>query len=155
MRRLLALLVLVPFATMVVLSCDDPPTAPEQAQAATTPQESSTPQAAKKPPFEAPAVLSGAVIVKQTVSITGTGMGWPKVYCPEGKFPVSGGFNMYDFGDLMFGDWRLIANGPITTSSGSGWVVGIQMLCENPCSGTEDDFTLEIYAACVDADFAD
>ena len=100
MRKLLALLVLVPFAAAVVLSCDDHPTAPEEAQAATTLQEASTPQALKQPPWGAPAVLSGAVIVQTTVQFLGSGMSWPKVYCPDGKFPVSGGFHMYDFGDL-------------------------------------------------------
>jgi hypothetical protein len=35
MRKLLALLVLVPFAAVLVLSCDEHPTAPEDARAAT------------------------------------------------------------------------------------------------------------------------
>lgn len=136
-----------------MLSCDDPPTAPEEAQAATTAQETSTPQAAKELPWQAPAPLSGAIFVERTLELSAEGNTWPGVYCPDGTIPVSGGYHMFDFIDPMFDEWRLTANGPIRIPAGQGWVVGIQKLC-GECFGDGDEFTLTIWAACVDADFA-
>ena len=95
MRKLLALLVLVPFAVVLVLSCDGHPTAPEDAQAATTVQESSAPQAAAKAPTLPTAVmLSGVEIAAWASGVTTSSRAAAVADCPEGEWPISGGWRV-------------------------------------------------------------
>ena len=142
MRKVLTLLVLVPFATVVVLSCDDHPTAPEEVQAATTVQESSAPQASKQPPtLPMPVVLSGwtlAVADEQTWIPDGA-LGASTAWCPEGKIPVAGGFA------ASAGNWTLVDNRPTynNATQQAGWKTSIR---------NDDDGSLPLrtYASCVD-----
>ena len=90
MRKFLGLLMLVPFAAILVLSCDEHPTAPENAQAATTALESSTPLATKAPPLPVPVLLND-VSFENTVEVIGPGLHERVVSCPEGTVPLSGG----------------------------------------------------------------
>ena len=93
MRKLLALLVLVPFAAAVVLSCDDHPTAPEEVQAATTAQEASTPQASTKAPtLPTPVVLADFTLATAPGTVLGAGETEETVIlCPSGFVPIDGG----------------------------------------------------------------
>jgi hypothetical protein len=102
MRKLLGLLMLVPFAAILVLSCDEHPTAPENAQAATTVQESSTPQATKAPRLPTPVALSGYTVqVSPVLAICPSGSDncCAGNMCPAGKVLIAGGFetNTPDF----------------------------------------------------------
>ena len=147
MQKLLAMLVLVPFAAVVVLSCDDHPTAPEGAQAATTVQEASTPQAAKQPPTLPMAVrLSGVEFVQGTtnsqVSIGYTAGSF--AMCPSGKVPLSGGY-WASPGDP---NSRYIVNisQPYKSGSEIGWLASAMLTAGSGVSVTA-------YALCVDGDF--
>jgi hypothetical protein len=93
MRKLLALLVLVPFAAVAVLSCDDHPTAPEEAQPATTLQESSAPQAAAKAPtLPTPVMLSDFTLATTPGTALGAGaIDETVILCPSGFVPIDAG----------------------------------------------------------------
>jgi hypothetical protein len=95
MRKLLGLLMLIPFAAVLVLSCDEHPTAPEEARAATTVQESSAPQAAAKAPtLPTAVVLSGAEIAVWASGLTSYSRATAVADCSEGKWPISGGWRV-------------------------------------------------------------
>ncbi len=123
MRKLLALFVLVPFAAVFVLSCDDPPTAPEQAEAATTVQESPTPQASRQPPaLPMPVRLSGWVRSYDDVNEIAPGMpGFSLALCPSGTVAITGGFDTAGTTDFV-----LKRSNPDTSIDGQpGWMVAV------------------------------
>ena len=138
MRKLLALLVLVPFAAVLVLSCDEHPTAPENAQAATTVQESSTPQAMKAPPLPTP-VLLNVVSFESTVEVIGPGLHERVVYCPEGTVPLSGGVACTTGG---------VIQGSQPSASGGEQPYGWAGACENETTGS---IGIVVSAICVSA----
>jgi hypothetical protein len=145
MRKLLALLILVPFAAVVVLSCDDHPTAPEEAQAATTVQESSTPQAAAKAPtLPTPVVLSGAEVITGPYAAT-SNLGetvYSYAACPDGKIPLSGGYMVNADPDTE--DFLVMQNTARRVVSTTGWSTGIKL--------TAGSFLgIASYAVCIDA----
>jgi hypothetical protein len=115
MRKLLALLVLLPFAAVAVLSCDDSPTAPEEASAATTIQESSTPQASRQPPaLPMPVVLSAVELVFGTPAVAYEPGDFAESFaqCPMGKAPLTCGYST----SLSGGSTFLVAfQGPTAT----------------------------------------
>lgn len=96
MRKLLATLVLIPFAAAVFLSCDDQPAGIEEAHSETTVQESSTPQAAKVPTFPTPVTLAGYYTVFSTVAVDPGETKGTRAWCPLGKVPIAGGFDCMD-----------------------------------------------------------
>ncbi len=139
MRKLLALL--VPFAAVVVLSCDDPPTAPEEAQAATTVQESSTPQMARVPALPTPVVLAGAEVAGYAAGFTSSSRSSATVDCPLGKWPITGGWRVLGGENSTF---AVQASSPISGGSDRGsWLVE---LLRTEGSGEWDLIT---YAVCV------
>ena len=140
MRRLLALLVLVPFAAVVVLSCDDHPTAPEEVQAATTVQESSAPQAAVKPPaLPTPVLLAGLSFTKATITATAGQSATFRINCPPGKAPITGGL---DCRDAVYG-----GSGPEVDPGSGGVEYGWRGTCRNE---TDADVVVQISVMCVD-----
>ncbi len=97
MRKLFGLLLSVPFAAILVLSCDDHPTAPDQAQTTTTVQEWSAPQAATRAPTLPTAVkLSGVEVAAWASGVTTSSRATAVADCPEGKWPISGGWRVLD-----------------------------------------------------------
>jgi hypothetical protein len=136
MRKLLALLVLVPFAAVLVLSCDEHPTAPEDARAATIVQESSAPLAAQPPALPIGVTLSSWTLVEETVVIPDSDVGSVFAACPAGMAPVTGGFECET-------SYELLANRPAMQNGKAGWYAFIYNLGE----GTDQDLTA--YAACV------
>lgn len=143
MRKPIALLVLVPFAAVLVLSCDDHPTAPEEAQAATTVPETSAPQATRIPALPTPVRLSGVVEVGATLGTVATGSINAYAACPEGKWPISGGFDI----DPVTNGYRVVANRPGPSPYGpnaGAWIVTAVR------ESGDADWTLEAWAICVD-----
>jgi hypothetical protein len=123
MRRLLALLVLVPFAAVVVLSCDDHPTAPEEVQAATTVLESSAPQAAAKAPtLPTPVMLSGWIrtYADEGNPIAPGDPGFSLARCPSGTVAITGGFDTVGSSDFV-----LMRSNPEWVDGQSGWFMGV------------------------------
>ena len=144
MRKLLALLVLVPFAAVVVLSCDDHPTAPEEVQAATTAQESSAPQATRVPPLPTPVVLSGAEVITGPYAYT-SDLGatvFSYATCSDGKIPLSGGYMVN--ANPGTEDFLVMQNTARRSALTTGWSAGIKL--------TAGSFLgIASYAVCVDA----
>jgi hypothetical protein len=133
---MLGLLLIVPFAVILVLSCDDHPTAPRDAQAATTVQESSTPLATKPPALPIGVTLSSWTLVEETVVIPESDVGSVFAACPAGMAPVTGGFECET-------SYELLANRPAMQNGRAGWYVFMY----NQGEGTDQDLTA--YAACV------
>ena len=103
MRKLLGLLMILPFGAILVLSCDGQPTAPENAQAATTVQESSARQAAAKAPtLPAAVMLSGVEIAAWASGMTSYSRAIAVADCSEGKWPISGGWRVVGGESSMF-----------------------------------------------------
>ena len=142
MRRFLGLLMLVPFAVILVLSCDKNPTAPENAQAATAVQESSTPQADKPPTLPLGISLGSWTLVQETVVIPEYDSGAVFVACPSGTAPVTGGFE-------NVGTFELYANRPAMQNGEAGWYVFL----DNQGEGVVQELTA--YAACVAANIVE
>lgn len=140
-RKLPALLLLVPFGAVLVFGCDEVPTEPETAVAATTVQESSTPQAARVPGLPTPVKLSGLTLVRASVSIAAGGGDNVAASCPEGKYPVTGGVSY----PLM----ELGASFPVNlTNTEWGW----WGFCFNRDTVAHD---CTVFAVCVDASLGD
>ena len=138
MRKFLGLLMLVPFAAILVLSCDEHPTSPENAQAATTLHEASTPQADKPPTLPVGVSLGSWTLVQETVVIPEYDVGAVFVACPAGTAPVTGGFE-------NDGTFELYANRPAMQNGNAGWYVYLG----NKGEGVIQQLTA--YAACVAA----
>ena len=141
MRKLLALLVLVPFVAVAVLSCDDHPTSPEEAQAATTALAAQTTREAKGPPSPPAVPLSDYSWVSYVGSSTATAFG-TTVRCPEGTNSIAGG-------GICFPPARYIGDMPTKIGAGPpappfGWVVW----CENP---TGAEVSAHVSAVCVES----
>ncbi len=146
MRKFLGLLMLVPFAAILVLSCDDHPTAPEEVQAATTVQESSTPQATKAPPLPTPVVLADWHVTTGNGKISANSWGPVFAYCPDGTFPIGGGFSCSSDAACAYSSGaQVIANGPHRDDGGpDGWQVWYR-------NDTSNEMTGLAYAVCVAA----
>ena len=138
MRKLLALLVLVPFAAIVVLSCDDHPTAPEEVQAATAVQESSTPQASTKAPtLPTPVTLAGYSTKFSTVTLDPGETKGTYAWCPLGKVPIAGGFDCIDMepranspaSEGYNGEAQLGWYGACTNTTGSVRGLTVRVIC--------------------------
>jgi len=139
MRKLLALLVLIPFAAVVVLSCDDHPTAPQEAQAATTTLASRATQA-KGPPALPAVTLADYTWVHTVSTITSAGAHGTTVRCPEGTNPIAGGGWCAPPAEYLGDMPTKIGSGP--PEPPFGWIVW----CNNP-SDTETN--IYVAAMCV------
>ncbi len=138
MRKLLALLVLVPVAAIVVLSCDDHPTGLDEAQATTNVEASSAPQATKAPPLPTPVLLAGLSFTKNSVSIDPGATLTVKIDCPPGRAPLTGGLNCREA--TYAGSGPEIDPGP--EGAGYGW----EGTCRNE---TEGAVQVQISVICI------
>ena len=129
------------FVAVLAFGCDEHPTQPETAQAATTAQESSTPQAARPPALPMPVVLSGFTLVRASASIAPGGGDNVTATCPEGKYPITGG--------VSYPLLELGASFPVNvTNTEWGW----WGLCFNRGTAAHD---CTVFAVCVDASLGD
>ena len=142
MRKLLALLLLVPFAAVLVFGCDEVPTEPETAVAATTAEGSSTPMAARAAPQVKPAQLSGVFVDGYAAGESSTSRKNATVPCPEGKWPISGGFEITNSSN----DYAVLKNRPVRLSGAGGWEV------EAKRTAVSASWNLIAGAVCVDAE---
>jgi hypothetical protein len=95
MLKMLGAIMLVPFAALLVLSCDDHPTAPEKPLSTTDAQESSAGLADRKaPPLAAPVVLAGVEVQALAAGVTTSSRSSVEVQCSTGKWPISGGWRV-------------------------------------------------------------
>jgi hypothetical protein len=130
MRKLWILVLLVPFVALWAYGCDETPTEPTTAVAATTAQGSSAPtfKAVDKPPtLPAPVMLSGVVLVESTRSLTIAGLTTAFSYalCPEGKAPITGGIEFMEWSGI---DVKVISDRPYVHPNGqSGWKGGFKI----------------------------
>lgn len=141
MRKLLALVVLVPFAAAIVLSCDDHPTAPEGVRASTTVQEASTPQTAKVPALPMPVVLAGAEVSGYAAGMTVSSRRSARVDCSAGKWPITGGWQVLGSETSVF---SVQTSAPVARDPDYGsWLVELIRT-----EGT-GEWNLVAYAVCV------
>ena len=147
MRKLWILVLLVPFVALWTYGCDEHPTQPETAVAATTAQEGPAPQAARVSSPQAKTVrLSGAEVVGYAAGDSNVGFKSTTVECPAGKFPISGGYRILGSGN----DYTVLSNGP---NPFGGADSGIWRVEAKRTAGS-DSWNLIAYAVCVDAEAA-
>ena len=136
MRKLWLLVLLVPFVAVWLYGCDESPVDPDSAVAATTAQESSTPQAAAKPPTLPTAVKLSWTYVHESTYETGEVAIFAE--CPDGTYPIAGGWSTGGC------DVELLVNHPWLSSdrSRAGWYAG---------GDISSDCGFFVHAACVQA----
>lgn len=137
MRKLLALLGLVPFAAVVVLSCEDHPTAPETETA----RAASSVQASRAPALPTPVMLAGAEVAGYAAGVTEFSRSSATVDCPVGKWPITGGWRVLGGETSVF---SVQTSSPVSRSSDRGsWLVELLRT-----EGT-GEWNLIAYAVCV------
>ena len=142
MRKLLAQLLLVPFAAVLVFGCDEVPTEPENVVAATTAEDSTTPLAARAAPQVKPARLSGVLVDGFAAGESSISLKNATVPCPEGKWPITGGFEITNSSN----DYVVLKNRPVRLSVAGGWEV------EAKRTAGSASWNLIAWAVCVDAE---
>ena len=147
MRKLLLLTPLVLVAVLWLNGCDETPVEPQSANAATVTQEGGTAPAFKtgdKPPtLPTPVTLSGLEIVEneRPVSIDGPSTSYAYAPCPDGKKPISGGYEFVEYGST---EVKLMASRPYVGSSFKGWMAAFY------ATGT-GSIRITASAVCMDA----
>lgn len=148
MRKLWLLVLLVPFVGVWLYGCDESPVEPDFAVAATTAQESSTPQAAKVGTQAKTVRLSGVEVPGWASGDGNVGFHAATVNCAEGKWPIAGGYSI--LGGTTNNDYTVISNGPrqFGAAAYGSWEVEVKR------TAGSDTWNLLAWAVCVDAEAA-